>query len=176
MAPYSPVFGYGVSEIGTFKNGVPRSPEFLRRVESSWVPEDPHSLLGRLRRYASGRECFAPVGFLPPSGNGIRQRGYLRPRPYRVISPSTPFRSNYSRIDGVGNRPPLSAITALKEGRLARRRISSIPPVPAGTLGLPAPLSGPSFLTVRAAKDEFIPLLFYAPGTGPAASRKWRKK
>ena len=53
------------------------------------------------------------------------------------ISLSDPFRNYYTRPNGVGNSPIFSAIMALKEGRLARRRLAMIPPVPEGNRGQP---------------------------------------
>ena len=59
--------------------------------------------------------------------------------------PITHFRSRYRRANGVGNRPPFSAIMALKEGRLARRRLAAIPPGAEGNRGRPDPLNGALF-------------------------------
>ena len=54
-----------------------------------------------------------------------------RPRPVLPLEVITPH------IDGVGNTPPFSAIMAMKEGRLARRRLAIIPPGPDGNRGQP---------------------------------------
>ena len=87
-------------------------------------------------RYPYDRLFPAPVGFLGQSVNGIRHRGYLRPIPYRAISPSSPLEVIAPpRVDGVGNRPPFAEIMALEEGRLARRLLAMIPPWPDGNRG-----------------------------------------
>ena len=60
----------------------------------------------------------------------------------------------------------MSAIMALKEGRLARLRLAATLLRPTEIAGNPAPHKGPSFRAGRAAKGDYFPPLFTHPGAG----------
>ena len=81
------------------------------------------------------------------------------------ISPITPSRSGHRRIDGVGNRPPLSAITALQSGERRGADLPRPPHRPTEIAGTPSRLTGP-FRTDRAAKHDFIPPLILTDSPG----------
>ena len=106
--------------------------------------------------------------------SAVRARKEALPvrRRMAAISPSTPFRIGHRRIDGVGNRPPFSAIFLRGRAAWIGAGFPRTPHRTAEIAGIPRHLTGP-FRTARAAKDDFTPSSYTHEGAGASDSWRW---
>ena len=107
-----------------------------------------------------------PSAILCPSGNGIRQRRYIRPSSYRETPPSAPFRSNYpaSTASEIGRPAPRLWHWERSSGAASTGRDSSM--ARQKSRETPRHSTMPAFRATQAAKDDFISPL-YAPRRRP---------